>query len=66
MVIARSTGFDLVSGRGLTAALIGVDAVIDVSSIGTLSGKKSIMFFEAATNNLLAAERAAGVRHHVA
>ncbi|GAB3922824.1 nucleoside-diphosphate sugar epimerase [Microlunatus endophyticus] len=65
VAIARSTGFDLVNGRVLTEAVTGVDAVIDVSSIGTLSARRSIEFFEAATTNLLAADEAAGVRHHV-
>ncbi|GAB3601619.1 SDR family oxidoreductase [Microbacterium tumbae] len=66
VVLARSTGVDLIGGKGLTAALEGVDAVIDVSSIGTLSAKASVDFFETATRDLLAAEKEAGVRHHVA
>jgi len=66
VAIARSAGVDLMTGAGLDAALDGADAVIDVSSIGALSAKASVAFFETATRNLLAAERSAGVAHHVA
>lgn len=66
VVIARSAGVDLVTGAGLPAALDGVDAVVDVSNVDTLSAKRSIAFFEAATVHLLAAGAEAGVRHHVA
>ncbi len=66
VVLARSTGIDLATGRGLQEALAGCGAVVDVSSIGTLATKASVDFFTTATNNLLAAEKAAGVAHHVA
>ncbi|WP_345752177.1 SDR family oxidoreductase [Microbacterium rhizophilus] len=66
VTITRSTGIDLITGVGLAAALEGVDVVIDVSSIATLSTRASISFFDTVTRNLLAAERAAGVGHHVA
>lgn len=66
VVIARSVGVDVVTGQGLAAALDGVEVVIDVSSIGTLSAKASVAFFEKATRNLLDAEAGAGVRHHLA
>lgn len=66
VVLARSTGVDLMAGTGLAAALEGVDAVIDVASTATSAAKPSIAFFEATTTRLLAAERERGVRHHVA
>lgn len=66
VVISRSSGVDLVSGSGLAAALDGADVVIDVSNVETLSEKRSVAFFEAATRHLLEAGAAAGVRHHVA
>lgn len=65
-VLTRGNGVDLVSGDGLADALRGVDAVIDASNINSLSAKKSTAFFTTVTRNLLAAEQAAGVRHHVA
>ncbi|OZC60978.1 3-beta hydroxysteroid dehydrogenase [Rhodococcus sp. 06-470-2] len=66
VVLSRSAGVDLVSGSGLPDALSGVDAVIDVASTQTISAKESTAFFAAVTRNLLTAEGAAGVRHHVA
>lgn len=65
VVLARATGVDLVSGEGLEHRLDGVEAVIDVTSTGTTSAKAATDFFTTATKNLLAAEYAAGVRHHV-
>jgi uncharacterized protein YbjT (DUF2867 family) len=65
-IIARSKGVDLMNGAGLAEAITGVEAVIDVSNVTTLSRKKSVAFFGAATKNLLAAEQEAGVAHHVA
>ena len=66
LVLSRRDGHDLQSGTGLASALRGADAVIDVSNVGTLSRRGAVRFFTAATENLLAAERAAGVAHHVA
>jgi uncharacterized protein YbjT (DUF2867 family) len=66
VVLTRSTGVDLVTGVGLADALAGVDVVIDVSSTLTMSAAASRAFFGSVTRNLLAAEAAAGVAHHVA
>jgi len=65
VVLARSAGVDLTTGAGLDAALDGADAVIDVSNIITISRSKSVGFFAAATEHLLAAGQRAGVGHHV-
>jgi uncharacterized protein YbjT (DUF2867 family) len=65
VIIARSAGVDLTTGKGLAEALARVDAVIDVSSVRTLSTKVSTQFFDTVTRNLLVAEQAAGIRHHV-
>ena len=66
VVLARSRGVDLTTGAGLDAALAGAEVVIDVSNVTTLSKKRSVRFFAAATGQLLAAGARAGVRHHVA
>ena len=66
VVLTRGNGVDLVTGTGVAAALTGVDAVIDVASVETLDAAESTAFFEATTRTLLAAEKAAGVGHHVA
>jgi len=65
VILTRSTGVDLVTGDGLTGALDGVDAVIDVVSLFTQQAQPAIDFFGATTRNLLDAEKTAGVTHHV-
>lgn len=65
-VISRAGGVDLASGEGLDAALSGIDAVVDVVSVTTLSAEESTAFFVATTSALLEAERRAGVKHHLA
>jgi uncharacterized protein YbjT (DUF2867 family) len=65
VVITRSMGADVSTGRGLDAALAGAAALIDVTNTAALSGRKSVAFFAAGTRNLLAAGRRAGVGHHV-
>ena len=64
--LSRGEGVDLVTGRGLDSALDGVDTVIDLASIQTLSAKASVDFFTATTGNLLKAGKAAGIPHYVA
>lgn len=59
-------GVDTVTGIGLAAALDGAEIVVDVSNSPSLDGPTALRFFEASGRNLLAAGRAAGVRHHIA
>jgi len=63
--ISRSSGVDVQSGDGLTEALAGVDAVVDASNTPAQDEREIVAFFGTGTQNLLAAEQAAGVRHHV-
>lgn len=63
VVLTRSRGVDLLSGKGLAAALTGVDAVIDTSNVTTMSADESIEFFTTASGNLISAAEAAGVGH---
>ena len=65
VVLCRSTGVDLLTGAGLSAALQGVDGVVDVANTSALSAKASKAFFGTSTATLLGAEADAGVRHHV-
>lgn len=65
VVLARSTGVDLLTGDGLEHRLDGVEAVVDVTSTATVSAKEATRFFTTTTANLLAAEYVAGVRHHL-
>ncbi|MFP5313585.1 MAG: SDR family oxidoreductase [Actinomycetes bacterium] len=64
--LSRGEGVDLVNGRGLDQALQDVEAVIDVSGVQAMSTKKAVDYFTNATQNLLAAEKKSGVKHHVA
>jgi len=66
VILTRSAGVDLVTGVGLAGALAGVDTVIDVASIQTLSDAASREFFGTVTRHLLDAEVDAGVGRHVA
>ncbi len=65
VVLARSTGVDLTTGAGLGKALVGSDAVIDVTNVLATSRRKSLAFFEPATRNLLAAAKTARIKHHL-
>lgn len=65
VVLARSTGVDVVSGTGLATALAGADAVVDVLSTATRRADASRAFFGATTRRLLEAEQATGVGHHL-
>ncbi|MFE0450933.1 SDR family oxidoreductase [Streptomyces sp. NPDC058914] len=63
--ISRSLGLDLITGSGLDAALTGVDAVVDTTSYEGADRDETVTYFGTATRNLLAAEKRAGIRHHV-
>ena len=65
VVLSRSQGVDLISGKGLTAALAGVDAVIDTANVSTLKAAVAIEFFTTATANLIDAAAETGVGHIV-
>jgi uncharacterized protein YbjT (DUF2867 family) len=63
---APATGVDTITGEGLAEAVAGAAAVVDVSNSPSFDDDASMEFFRTATANLLAAEAAAGVGHHVA
>src|SRR2546423_14190001 len=67
-VIAASpkNGINSITGEGLTQALAGAQVVIDLANSPSFEDKAVLEFFETSGRNLLAAEAAAGVRHHVA
>jgi uncharacterized protein YbjT (DUF2867 family) len=65
VVLARSQGVDLTTGRGLDEKLSGCEALIDVSNVITMSKSASVAFFGTATAQLLRAGAQAGVGHHV-
>lgn len=59
-------GINSLTGEGLAEALDGASAVVDVSNSPSFEETAVLTFFETSTRNLLAAEAAAGVGHHVA
>ena len=61
-----SSGVNSVTGEGLAQVLKGAEVVVDVSNSPSFGDEAVMHFFQASTRNLLAAEVAAGVRHHVA
>jgi len=67
-VIAASpdSGVDTVTGRGLADALKGAQVVLDLSNSPSFEDEAVLRFFETSGRNLLAAEAAADVKHHVA
>jgi len=60
------SGVDTLTGEGLAEALAGAHTVVDVSNSPSWADDDVLHFFTASTRNLLEAERAAGVGHHVA
>lgn len=64
--VAPSTGVDTYTGEGLEAALSGAEVVIDLANSPSFEDGPAMDFFQTAGRNLLAAGKAAGIRHHVA
>src|SRR5207237_10052488 len=63
---APNTGVNTITGEGLKEALVGAQVVIDLANSPSFEDKAVLEFFETSGRNLLAAEAAANVRHHVA
>src|SRR5437667_11457087 len=61
-----SSGVNTVTGEGPAQALAGAQVVVDVANAPSWEDDAVLAFFEASGRNLLAAEAAAGVGHHVA
>jgi uncharacterized protein YbjT (DUF2867 family) len=67
-VVAASpkTGVNTITGEGLPEAVAGAQVVIDLANSPSFEDRAVLEFFETSGRHLLAAEAAAGVRHHVA
>ena len=61
-----NTGVNTITREGLAKALDGAEVVVDVANAPVWEDKAVLEFFETSGRNLLAAEAATGVRHHVA
>ena len=67
-VVAASprSGVSSITGEGLKEAMDGAQVVIDLTNSPSFEDRAVLEFFETSGRNLLPAEAAAGVRHHVA
>ncbi len=67
-VVAASpnTGVNTITGEGLKEAIAGAQVVFDLANSPSFEDRAVLEFFETSERNLLPAETAAGVRHHVA
>ena len=63
---APNTGVNTLTGEGLSEVLEGAQVVVDVSNSPDWDDDAVMHFFQTSSRNLLAAEAAAGVGHHVA
>ena len=63
---APNTGVNTLTGEGLAEALTGAAVVVDVSNSPSFEDSAVMSFFKTSTTNVLAAEKVAGVKHHVA
>lgn len=63
---APNTGVNAITGEGLKEALAGAEVVIDLANSPSFEDKAAMEFFEISGRNLLAADKVAGVKHHIA
>src|SRR5262249_18511641 len=63
---APQSGVNTITGEGLAEALAGAQVVVDLANAPSWEDKAVLEFFKTSGRNLLAAEAAAGVRHHIA
>jgi len=66
LAASPNSGVNTVTGEGLAAALAGAQVVVDVANSPSFEDTAAMEFFQASGRNLLAAEAAAGVGHHLA
>src|SRR5438045_427055 len=66
-VIAASpkSGVNTITGEGLKEAMAGTQVVIDLANSPSFEDEAVLEFFQTSGRNLLGAEAAAGVQHHV-
>jgi uncharacterized protein YbjT (DUF2867 family) len=66
LAASPSSGVNTLTGEGLSEALSGAQVVVDVANSPSWEDRAVLEFFETSGRNLLAAEKVAGVAHHVA
>jgi len=60
-----SSGVDTISGKGLSEVLAGAEVVIDLANAPSWEDSAVMDFFTTSSKNVAAAEKAAGVKHHI-
>ena len=63
---APNTGVNTITGEGLKEALSEAQVVVDLANAPLWDDKAVLEFFQTSGRNLMAAEKAAGVQHHLA
>ena len=63
---SRRSGVDVLTGRGLGAAVAGAEVVVDLLDVVETDEAPAVAFFRSTTERLLAAEQTVGARHHLA
>src|SRR5439155_5520685 len=66
LAASPNTGVNSITGEGLEAAMAGAQVVIDLANSPSFEDKAVLEFFETSGRNVHAAEKAAGIGHHVA
>lgn len=66
LAASPNTGVNTLTGEGLAEALAGAQVVVDVANSPNFEDRAVMEFFETSGRNLMAAEKKAGVRHHLA
>lgn len=66
LAASPASGVDTITGAGLGSALAGAQVVVDVANSPSFADQAVLEFFQTSSRNLLAAEAAAGVGHHLA
>lgn len=66
LAAAPSSGINTLTGEGLDEAMAGTGVVIDLANSPSFEDKAVLEFFQTSGRNLLAAEKKAGVKHHLA
>lgn len=61
-----SSGVNTFTGQGVAEVVAGAQVVLDVSNAPSWKDAAVMEFFQTSTRNLVAAEKSAGVRHHIA
>src|SRR5687768_10665288 len=66
LAASPDSGVNTITGEGLTKALAGAQVVVDVANSPSFEDHAVLEFFETSGRNLMTAEAAAGVGHHLA